>query len=201
MPGVDEIRASFARSAALMDAMQKDHALQLGALRVAELCITAFQRGRKLMICGNGGSAGDAQHFVVEYVTRMMYERPGLPAISLAADGALLSACLNDYGAERVFARQVEVLGQPGDVLFGLTTSGRSANIHAALRTARSAGISAIGLTGQGPGAAELAPFCDELLAVPSAATHLIQEGHKALGHAICNVIEARLNPAARAEA
>jgi len=195
MQGLEDIAASFARSAALMTAMQQDHALQLAALRTAETCLAAFRRGRKLMVCGNGGSAADAQHFVVEYVTRMMHERPGLPAISLAADGPLVTACLNDYGATRVFARQVEVLGQAGDVLFGLTTSGRSANIHEAMAAARKAGIAAIGFTGQGPGAAELAPFCDELLAVPSASTHLIQEGHKALGHAICNLIEARMHP------
>jgi D-sedoheptulose 7-phosphate isomerase len=158
-------------------------------------CITALRAGRKLMICGNGGSAADAQHWAGELVSRFHYDRPGLPAIALTTDSSILTAIGNDYGYERVFARQVEALGQAGDVLLGLTTSGRSPNILAAMRAARERGIVTIGFTGNGPGAADLAAVSDIVIRIPSTSTPAIQEGHEVLGHALCAMIEAEIFP------
>lgn len=180
---------------ALMARMEADAPMQAAATAAAEACVAALRAGRKVMICGNGGSAADAQHWAGELVSRFHYDRPGLAAIALTTDSSILTAIGNDYGYERVFARQVEALGQTGDVLFGLTTSGRSPNIHAAFRAARERGITTVGFTGNGPGAAELAPLSDLIIRVPSASTPAIQEGHEVLGHAICAMIEAAIFP------
>ncbi|WP_283094273.1 D-sedoheptulose 7-phosphate isomerase [Sediminicoccus sp. KRV36] len=182
-------------SAALMARMEADTAMQEAATRAAEACIAALRAGGKVMICGNGGSAADAQHWAGELVSRFHYDRPGLAAIALSTDSSILTGIGNDYGYDRVFSRQVEALGQKGDVLFGLTTSGRSANIHAAMRAARERGILTVGFTGNGPGTAELAALCDLLIRIPSASTPSIQEGHEVLGHAICAMVEAAMFP------
>lgn len=189
------MRSALRAAAALMTRMEADTGLQDAATRAAEACITALRAGHKIMICGNGGSAADAQHWAGELVSRFLYDRPGLPAIALTTDSSILTAIGNDYGYERVFSRQVEALGQVGDVLFGLTTSGRSANILAAMRAARERGIVTVGFTGNGPGAAELAAMCDITIRVPSTSTPAIQEGHEVLGHAICAMIEAAMFP------
>jgi D-sedoheptulose 7-phosphate isomerase len=189
------ILGAIRATAALMERMQADTAMQAEATRAAELCIAALRAGHKVMICGNGGSAADAQHWAGELVSRFHYDRPGLPAIALTTDSSILTAIGNDYGYERVFSRQVEALGQAGDVLFGLTTSGRSPNIHAAMRAARERGIVTVGFTGNGPGAEDLAPLCDVTIRVPSPSTPAIQEGHEVLGHAICGMIEAAIFP------
>ncbi|MDB5414170.1 MAG: D-sedoheptulose 7-phosphate isomerase [Rubritepida sp.] len=182
-------------TAALMARMAEDQPMLDAATRAAEICIEALGNGRKLMICGNGGSAADAQHWAGELVSRFYYDRPGLPAIALTTDSSILTAIGNDYGYERVFSRQVEALGVAGDVLFGLTTSGRSPNILAAMRAARERGIATVGFTGNGPGSADLAAVCDVTVQVPSASTPAIQEGHEVLGHAICAMIEAAIFP------
>ncbi|TCH96863.1 SIS domain-containing protein [Roseococcus sp. SYP-B2431] len=175
--------------------MAADQPMIEAATRAAELCIAALRAGRKVMICGNGGSAADAQHWAGELVSRFHYDRPGLPAIALTTDSSILTAIGNDYGYERVFARQVEALGVAGDVLLGLTTSGRSPNVLAAMRAARERGILGVGFTGNGPGAAVLAEHCDVTVSVPSASTPAIQEGHEVLGHAICAMIEEAIFP------
>lgn len=180
---------------ALMGRMAADQAMIDAATRAAGLCIAALRAGRKLMICGNGGSAADAQHWAGELVSRFYYDRPGLPAIALTTDSSILTAIGNDYGYERVFARQVEALGVEGDVLFGLTTSGRSPNILAAMKAARERGVTCVGFTGNGPGAAVLAEHCDVTVMVPSPSTPAIQEGHEVLGHAICAMIEEAIFP------
>lgn len=195
MAGQVTILSAVQSTAALMQRMIEDAPMQAAATRAAELCIAALSGGRKLMLCGNGGSAADAQHWAGELVSRFLYDRPGLPAIALTTDTSILTAIGNDYGYERLFARQVEALGVAGDVLFGLTTSGRSPNIHAAMRVARERGITTVGFTGNGPGAAELAALCDVTVMVPSASTPSIQEGHEVLGHAICAMIEAAIFP------
>ena len=195
MPAAITILGSIQATAALMARMEADTAMQAAATRAAELSITALRAGRKIMICGNGGSAADAQHWAGELVSRFLYDRPALPAIALTTDTSILTAIGNDYGYERLFSRQVEALGAAGDVLFGLTTSGRSPNIHAAMRAARERGIVTVGFTGHGPGAVELVPLCDVTVQVPSASTPAIQEGHEVLGHAICAMIEAAMFP------
>ena len=189
------IRAAIGASRALLERMEADEALQAAAAEAAALCVAALRAGRKLMLCGNGGSAADAQHWAGELVSRFMYDRPGLAAIALTTDTSILTAIGNDYGYERSFSRQVEALGQAGDVIFGLSTSGRSPNVLAALRAARERGIATVGFTGTGPGAAELGALSDVLVQVPSAVTPAIQEGHEVLGHAICALIEASMFP------
>jgi D-sedoheptulose 7-phosphate isomerase len=161
--------------------------------RIALRCADALGAGRKLLFAGNGGSAADAQHLAAELVSRFAYDRPGLAAIALTTDTSALTAIGNDYGFERLFARQIEALGQPGDVLVALSTSGRSPNILAALAEARARGLVTVGFTGT-PGGA-MSPLCDYVLAMPSADTPRIQEGHIVVGHILCGLIEKLLFP------
>jgi D-sedoheptulose 7-phosphate isomerase len=187
------IRTAIGRTRILMEAMQADAALHDAVAEGVRLCVAALGGGRKLLLCGNGGSAADAQHWAGELVSRFMYDRPGLPAIALTVDSSILTAIGNDYGYERTFSRQVEALGVAGDVLFGLSTSGRSPNILAAMRAARERGMATVGFTGNGPGAADLGVLCDVLIQVPSDSTPRIQEGHEVIGHAICEMVEAAI--------
>lgn len=191
--GAATAAAALSDAAGLFAAMAGDAALCGAVARAAAMVTASLRAGGKLMLCGNGGSAADAQHWATELVGRFRHDRPGLAAIALTADGAALTALGNDYGYERVFARQVEALGRNGDVLFALSTSGRSPSILAALAAARAGGIATVGFTGARGEA--MTPHCDLLLRVPHAETARIQEGHEALGHAICALIEAALFP------
>jgi D-sedoheptulose 7-phosphate isomerase len=193
MADIEDVSAVLGETASLLAAMAGDAALCAATVAAAGRVADALRAGGKLLLCGNGGSAADAQHWAGELVSRFHYDRPGLAAIALTTDSSILTAIGNDYGYERLFARQVEALGRPGDVLFALSTSGRSPNILAALRAARAGGLATVGFTGQG--GAEMSPLCDLLLRVPSGATPRIQEGHEALGHAICAIVEARMFP------
>jgi D-sedoheptulose 7-phosphate isomerase len=193
MAGVSTVRAAIGVTRRLLEAMEADEALCAATAGAAEAVVVALRAGRKLMICGNGGSAADAQHWAGELVSRFLYDRPGLPAIALTTDSSILTAIGNDYGYARVFARQVEALGQEGDVLFALSTSGNSPNILEALEAAGARGILRVGFTGQGGG--EMAALCDLCLRVPSDSTPRIQEGHEVLGHAICAMVEAAIFP------
>jgi D-sedoheptulose 7-phosphate isomerase len=162
-------------------------------LAVVDVCETAMRAGKKLIFCGNGGSAADAQHLATEWVIRLRgcVDRPSWPAITLALDTSALSAAVNDFGVAEMFARPLRGLGQAGDVLFGITTSGKSANVLGALRAAREMGIATVGLLG-GDGGPAL-PLCDLALVVPDADTARIQECHITLGHAILSLVEDRL--------
>ena len=150
---------------------------------------TALEKGRKLLICGNGGSAADSQHMAAEFVGRFVKERQSLPALALTVDTSLLTAVGNDYGFDCVFSRQVEGLGQEGDVLIAISTSGNSANVVKAVKTAKEKGIYVIALTGENGGI--LAKESDLCLAVPSQVTARIQEMHIMIIHMICEVAEA----------
>ena len=158
-----------------------------------DACEAALRGGGKLMFCGNGGSAADSQHLATELVVRLRgkVERPAWPALSLALDTSALSAAGNDYGFERVFERPLRGLGRAGDVLFGITTSGRSPNVVRALAAAREMRIATVGLLGGSgePARAE----CDIVLLVPDAETARVQECHIALGHAVLELLEDRL--------
>lgn len=145
-------------------------------------------RGGKILVCGNGGSAADAQHMTGELLGRFLMERPSLPAVALTVDTSALTAVGNDYGYEEVFARQVNGLGQEGDVLVAFSTSGNSANVVKALSAARELGLTTVGLTGRGGG--RMAELCDYLLDVPHASTPLIQEMHEACMHLLCRLID-----------
>ena len=161
-------------------------------VEAAILALSAALRARKpVLVCGNGGSAADAQHIAGELVGRYERERVALPVMALAGDAATLTALGNDYGYERVFARQVEAYGQSGGVLLGLTTSGRSPNVLKAFETARGLGLTTIALTGEGGG--QIAALSDILLAVPSRVTARVQELHICLYHYICGRVEGEI--------
>jgi D-sedoheptulose 7-phosphate isomerase len=173
--------------------MAADAALVAEIAKVAQACIAALGRRSKILFAGNGGSAADAQHLAGELVSRFAYDRPGLPAFALTTDTSVLTAIGNDYGYERLFARQIEAVGAAGDVFFGISTSGRSPNILQALGLSRARGLVTVGMTGRTGGG--MTEHCDHLLRVPSDVTPRIQEGHIAMGHAICQLIEAELFP------
>lgn len=155
---------------------------------IAQAVTDALRAGNKLLLIGNGGSAADAQHIAAEIVGRYKQERPGWAAIALTTDTSALTAIGNDYGFEQIFARQVQGLGKRGDVLFALTTSGRSPNILAALRLARDMGIVTIGFTGTK--GESMRSSCDHLLVAPSEDTPVIQQIHMMVMHAICDAVE-----------
>lgn len=182
------VRESLQASAALLAAIAADEALLDAVGRAAEACVQALRGGGKILFAGNGGSAADAQHLAAELVGRLGHERPALAALALTADSAVLTALGNDYGFEAIFARQVAAVGRAGDVLVAITTSGRSPNVVAALRTAREHKLLTVALTGEGGSA--LADACDHLIRLPSRATQTIQEAHIAVGHALCALIE-----------
>lgn len=165
-----------------------------GLERAARTCIEAIERGNKLMVCGNGGSAADAQHFAAELVGRFQKQRRGLPAIALTTDTSILTSVANDSGYEQIFARQIEALARPGDVLLAISTSGTSSNVVAAARTARALGCSVIAWTGQSPG--PVGEAAEVRIVVPSCVVARIQEIHELSLHALTDVIEAHFDAA-----
>lgn len=156
--------------------------------RVAVKIRQALADGNKVMFCGNGGSAADSQHLAAEFVGRFQKERKGLAAIALTVDTSILTAVGNDYGYEKVFSRQVEALAKRGDVLIGISTSGNSANVLAAVKLAREMGVYCVGFTAEGGG--RLAALCDECLAVPVKVTSRAQEMHILIGHILCELVD-----------
>jgi D-sedoheptulose 7-phosphate isomerase len=155
----------------------------------AALLSKTFERGNKVLLCGNGGSAADAQHIAAEFVGRYENERIALPAISLTTDTSALTALANDYDFERIFARQVEALGAKGDTLVAISTSGNSRNVISAVMKAREKGCNVVGLTGAG--GKKLASLCDACVIVPSSRTARIQEAHITVAHIWCEMIDA----------
>jgi D-sedoheptulose 7-phosphate isomerase len=184
----DPIGAHLALSLSALERATKDATLLSAARKVADVISAVLGSGNKLLIIGNGGSAADAQHIAAEIVGRYKKDRPAYPAVALTTDTSALTAIGNDYGFEQVFARQVEGLGRRGDALLALSTSGRSANILAALTTARQRGLVTIGFTGNK--GETLRSLCDHLVIVPSDDTPVIQQIHLALAHGICESIE-----------
>jgi len=186
------IRTEFDKTLANFQRMSADAQLHAQIADAVALCVSALRNGRKILLAGNGGSAADAQHFAAELVGR--YEagrdRRAWPVLALSADASVVTALANDLGFERVFARQVEAHGQPGDVALGITTSGRSPNVLAALETARARGLKTIGLTGRGGDAGTGA---DVHIAVPEDRTPRVQEVHATVLHVLCELIEDRL--------
>jgi len=157
----------------------------------AEGLIQAFQQGNKLLVLGNGGSAADAQHFAAELVGRFLLNRRPLPAIALTTDTSLLTAVGNDFGFDEVFRRQVEALAQPGDIVFGISTSGNSPNVKEALLLAKELGCHTVGLLGRDGGT--IASLVELAITVPAPATPHIQEAHIAIIHLLCDLVEQRL--------
>ncbi len=157
---------------------------------VAEQIAHSLKAGGKLMLCGNGGSAGDAQHIAAEFVATLDHQRPrpGLRALALTTDSSFITAYSNDFGFDGIYARQVETMGDKGDVLIGISTSGNSKNVCAAISAAKEMGITTVALTGETGGA--LRDLADHIIMVPAQDTPLIQETHIALGHAITADVE-----------
>ena len=159
--------------------------------RIATVVKTALANGKKVLFCGNGGSAADSQHLAAEFVGRFQKERQGLPAIALTVDTSILTAVSNDYGFDKVFARQVEALGNEGDVLIGISTSGTSPNVLAAVELAKAKGIYCVGMTAAN--GAKMAELCDECIAVPAKVTARAQEMHILIGHILCVLVDGEL--------
>ncbi len=182
--------AMLRRSAELKLRLAEDAA---PVLAVVDACEKAIRAGNKLIFCGNGGSAADAQHLATELVIRLRggVARQSWPAITLALDTSAVTAAVNDFSVEEMFARPLRGLGRAGDVLFGITTSGKSANVLGALRAAREMGIVSVGLLGGDGGPAR--PLCDLAIVVPETDTARVQECHITLGHAILTLLEDRL--------
>jgi len=155
---------------------------------IARAMADALHRGNQILWCGNGGSAGDSQHLAAEIVGRFRRERRGMPSIALTTDTSVLTAVANDYGYEAVFSRQVEALGRKGDVLVGISTSGNSHNVIAALEAAKVYGVTTVAFTGAGGG--RMADLADHLFAVDSRDTARVQEAHILAGHMICDWLE-----------
>jgi D-sedoheptulose 7-phosphate isomerase len=187
-PSKDPIEAHLRQSLAALERATQDAALLATAHKITAVIIAALRAGNKLLIIGNGGSAADAQHIAAEIVGRYKRDRPGYAAVALTTDTSALTAIANDYGFEQIFARQVVGLGQRGDVLLALSTSGRSPNILAALHTARERGLLTIGFTGSKGDA--LGALCDHLLVSPTDDTPVVQQIHLAVAHGICDEIE-----------
>lgn len=164
-----------------------DKALVAKIHEVAKVCVQAYKCGNRILLAGNGGSAADAQHIAAEFVSRFMFDRPGLPAIALTTDTSMLTAIGNDYGYEKVFERQLEANGKTGDIFIGITTSGNSKNILRVIDKCNELGITSVGLAGAGGVIGEI---CDYLIAVPSFDTPRIQESHILIGHIICSYVE-----------
>ncbi len=169
---------------------KEDFITEFGAklILLAERIALAFTSDRKLVMCGNGGSAADAQHIAAEFVNRFELERPPLPALALTTDTSIITSIANDYSSDEIFSKQVKALGMEGDVLMGISTSGNSANVLAAISAGRNIGMYTVGLTGGSGG--KLAEIVDMPLVVRAGATARIQETHIFAGHLICRLVD-----------
>lgn len=172
----------------IITTMLNDKSLLKQIENVAEACIQSLRNGKKILLAGNGGSAADAQHIAGEFVSRFAFDRPGLPAIALTTDTSILTAIGNDYGYDKLFARQIQAHGQKGDIFIGYSTSGKSPNILLALEEARRRDLVCVGFTGNR--SVQMKKTCHHLLEVPSDVTPRIQEGHAVLGHILCGLVE-----------
>lgn len=183
------VRQRFAESVEVKEQTARMLALDIAAVAAETVC--AFQDGKKVILCGNGGSAADAQHIAAEFVGRFMLERRALPAIALHTNTSSVTAIGNDYSYDEVFVRGVEAFGNPGDIFIGISTSGNSESIVKAACLAREKRLYTVGLTGAGGG--KLAEAVEVPLCVPSDCTPRIQEAHITIGHVICELVEAEL--------
>lgn len=189
----DFIRQEIEKTYTALKTFHEDDTLIGIVAEIGKACGDALQRGNKIMLAGNGGSAADSQHIAAEFVSRLSRDREALAGLALTTDTSILTAAGNDYGFETIFARQVRGLGRPGDVFIGISTSGNSPNILCALEAARESKIVTVGLTGASGGRME--PLCDILLRVPSKQTACIQEMHIKVGHIICAIAESAFLP------
>jgi D-sedoheptulose 7-phosphate isomerase len=184
----DLVREKLLEGASVIDAVARDSALHATLAAAAEVTARALKAGHKLLVAGNGGSAADAQHVAAEFVWRLEADRPALRATALTTDSSILTASANDNGFECVFARQIEALGEPGDIFLAISTSGNSANVLRALERCRTMSIVTIGLAGKTGG--KMAELCDYYLHIDSNVTMYVQQAHLALEHIFCLLVE-----------
>ena len=184
------IRSQIASSIEVKQALLADEALTAKIAEIASLMVEAYRSGHKTLWAGNGGSAADAQHMAGELVNKFTFDRPGLPALSLSTDTSIITAVGNDYGFDRLFARQVEAQGCAGDVFIGISTSGKSKNLVEALQACRDKGIVSVAIVGADP-----CPMdeYDHVIHIPSRETPRIQECQTLIGHILCSIVEAEL--------
>jgi D-sedoheptulose 7-phosphate isomerase len=187
----DRIRTSVESAIATMELLRADAELLATLSRVAQHIIQVFRQGNKVILFGNGGSANDAQHIATELVGRFGFDRPALPALSLAESLSSVTAISNDYGFERVFSRQIEAFARPGDVAIAISTSGNSPNILNGVATANNADLYTIGMTGRSGG--KLRSLVKDCLCVPSNDTPRVQECHTLIGHTLSQIVEQEL--------
>ena len=187
------IKKNITATISLKQQLLSDEKLHETISTIVDLVIKCYRGGGKVLFCGNGGSAADAQHLAAELSGRYYYDRPPLFAEALHVNTSNLTAVANDYSFDDVYARLVEAMGRSGDVVFGLSTSGNSPNVINAMKKARSIGLITIGFTGETGG--HLKNSCDHLIAIPSKDTPRIQECHILMGHIICELVEATLFP------
>jgi len=190
-PFDDRIRRSVESTIATMELVRSDSTLLATVSRTAQAVINAYRQGNKVLLFGNGGSANDAQHIATELVGRFAFNRPALPAISLAESLSSVTAISNDYGFEQVFSRQIEAFGRPGDIAIALSTSGNSPNVLHGVATANKADLITFGLTGRSGG--KLRSIVKECICVPSDETPRIQECHTLVGHILSQIVEQEL--------
>jgi D-sedoheptulose 7-phosphate isomerase len=185
---MENARTYLLDSQKVLQAAAENEAFLSDMARVSDAIVNCFRSGGKVLLAGNGGSAGDAQHIAGEFLSRLNFDRAPLAAIALTVDTSVLTAIGNDYGYEQVFERQVHGLGRPGDVFIGISTSGRSANVLRAMRKAREMGLVSIGFCGARK--TEMLDLCDIALQAPSESTPLIQQIHITAAHVICGEVE-----------
>jgi len=188
---VEFIKTALTESAAVKRAIERECSEEI--LKVTELIINVFRNGKKLLLCGNGGSAADSQHIAAEFMIRLSHDldRPAIPAIALTTDTSLLTAGGNDIGYDNVFARSVEGLGNEGDILIGISTSGNSSNVIKAIQMAKNRGMKTVGFLGGSGG--KILSMVDSAIVIPSDSTQRIQEGHITIAHIICELVEREL--------
>ncbi len=185
------VRSSVDSAIATMELLRSDAALLSTLANIAHSLLHAFRQGNKVLLFGNGGSANDAQHLATEFVGRFAFDRPALPALSLAESISSVTAISNDHGFEQVFSRQIEALGRPGDVAIAISTSGNSPNVLHGVATANKADLLTIGLTGRSGG--KLRTLVKDCICVPSEETPRIQECHALIGHILSEIVEQEL--------
>ena len=185
-PYLDETIASFA-------ALKAEPQHRQAMAGMADAIVAALRAGRKVLVCGNGGSAGDAQHIAAEFVSRLFYDRAPLAALALTTDSSILTAVANDYGFQHIFERQVLALGQEGDVLLGISTGGTSPNVLLAFAAARAKGMACLGFAGNKGG--PMREACEHLLEAPSGKNTIIQQIHITAAHIVCGLVEAAMFP------
>jgi len=181
----------IAESAATKQAILDNEPLLETIVTVAKACVEVYRQGKKTLLAGNGGSAADAQHIAAELVGRYGFDRPSIPSLALTTDTSNLTAIGNDYGYDKVFSRQLEGMGQEGDLFIGISTSGNSQNIINAFESAHHKGITTVALVGRDGG--KMAAMANYAIIIPSNATPRIQESHILVGHIVCDIIEKEL--------